>query len=159
MAKIIDFNTYRVRFTGKAITKPKYERFKNKNVETLYVEIRLNYSQLMMLKRILESEIDAHERRQDYTLVIAHGLKTINFEKAASKKKLNLHVYEIYYYKRIIEFYIESYDELFTELDKFLIYELHDIFSEYERENEELIDEFSYKDPEEKYKIVRKMIR
>ena len=73
MAKIIDFNTYRVRFMGKVITKPKYERFKNKNVETLYVEIRLNYSQLMMLKRILESEIDAHERRQDYTLVIAHG--------------------------------------------------------------------------------------
>jgi hypothetical protein len=111
----------------------------------------------MMLKRILKSEIDAHERRQDYTLVIEHGLKTINFEKAASKKKLYLHIYEVFYYKRIIEFYIKSYRENFTEMEEFLVYELYDIFSECEKENEEIIDEFAYKDPDEKYKIITKI--
>lgn len=40
-------------------------------------------------------------------------------------------------------------------MEEFLVYELYDIFSECEKENEELIDEFAYKDPEEKYKIVR----
>ena len=161
MAKIIDFNTYRVRFMGKVITKPKYVIFNNKNVETLYVEIRLNYSQLMMLKRILESEIDAHERRKDYTMIIAYGLKTIDFKLAAARKIIYFHPYEIYYYIWIIRFYIDSYHEELTELEEILVNELHDIFVHYGRNEEvkKIIDDFAYKDPEEKYKIVRKMIR
>lgn len=160
MPKIIELNTYRTKFTKRMFSKPKNRKFRDsEKMEPLYVGIPFNNQQLMMFKRILESEIDAHEGRKDYTMIIAYGLKTIDFKLAAARKIIYFHPYEIYYYIWIIRFYIDSYHEELTELEEILVNELHDIFVHYGRNEEvkKIIDDFAYKDPQEKIKIVVQM--
>lgn len=154
MAKVIDFNEYKSGIKRSKVYSPKQKDISQSGEPLVFVDVVLNRHQAKMLEKILVSQMYFHERRDDYEFVITYGLNTIDFNCLTTENKLSFHVYEIYYYTRIIEFYIDIFLKDSTENEYSLTFELYDIFTALEKENQELIDKFAKKDRLSKYETI-----
>ena len=84
-------------------------------------------------------------------MVLESTLEVLHETNSGTGTSLSVHVYEIYYFEKIIEFEMEMYGENYNALDMMFVKELSTIINTFKENNKEYIDEFASKSPEEKY--------
>lgn len=118
----------------------------------LYYNLFLTKNQANMLKKIFASQLKVHTgHRKDYVVVLESTLEALHETNSGTGTSLSVHVYEIYYFEKIIEFEMEMYGENYNALDMMFVKELSTIINTFKENNKEYIDEFASKSPEEKY--------
>ena len=152
MGKVIPFYNSKV----KKKIKNKKRNFKTEDgYLLLFYNLYLTKKQAIMLKRIFESQLKVHTgHRKDYEWVLESTLDVLDQVISGTGVAFSIHIYEIYYFEKIIEFEMEMYRKNYNIVDRLIIDELLDIINSFKENNKEYLDEFARKPAEEKYEAL-----
>lgn len=141
--------------------KKKKKKIKKRDFKTedgdllLFYNLYLSKNQAVMLKRIFESQLKVHTgHRKDYEWVLESTLDVLDQVISGTGVAFSIHIYEIYYFEKIIEFEMEMYGKNYNIVDRLIIDELLDIINSFKENNKEYLDEFARKPAEEKYEAL-----